>query len=120
LHVRPADERAGGIHQRAQRRLRLTGTRAYRKRMQNRSRDLRQRVRAPAGQQLTARASELKSCGADQVAAWTAAERARLVQWLSFVGTELHELVLTPLLASDSNDERARSPGSRLRPGCNT
>jgi glutathione S-transferase len=30
--------------------------------------------------------------------------RYRLIQWLSFVGTELHKLVFTPLLDSKSND----------------
>ena len=30
--------------------------------------------------------------------------RLRLIQWLSFVGTELHKLVFTPLLDSKSND----------------
>lgn len=32
------------------------------------------------------------------------AERYRLQQWLSFVGTELHKLVFNPLLSSKSND----------------
>lgn len=45
-----------------------------------------------------------ETAGSADLSPQTAAERARLVQWLSFISTELHKLVFTPLLASDSND----------------
>jgi glutathione S-transferase len=66
-------------------------------------------VRTADGEVLTENAAVLQYLAdafpeAGLAPAHGSAERYRLQQWLSFVGTELHKLVFNPLLSSKSND----------------
>lgn len=66
-------------------------------------------VRTADGEVLTENAAVLQYLAdafpeANLAPAAGSAERYRLQQWLSFVGTELHKLVFNPLLSSKSND----------------
>lgn len=66
-------------------------------------------VRTSDGEVLTENAAVLQYLAdafpeAGLAPAAASAERYRLQQWLSFVGTELHKLIFNPLLSSKSND----------------
>lgn len=65
-------------------------------------------LRTPGGDILTENAAILPFI-ADQFPAANLApasgiERSRLTQWLSFIGSELHKTVFTPLLSAKAND----------------
>jgi glutathione S-transferase len=65
-------------------------------------------LRTPTGDILTENAAILPFI-ADQFPAANLApaagiERSRLAQWLSFIGSELHKTVFTPLLSPKAND----------------